>query len=55
MKPEENAELIRYRLEQATTSLENAEFLLTENLSPQSIVNRSYDAIPNNTFLPIKL
>jgi len=45
MKPEEIAELIRYRLDQATTSLEDAKFLLTGNRSPQSIVNRSYYAM----------
>jgi uncharacterized protein (UPF0332 family) len=45
MKPEEVTQLIRYRLEQATTALEDAKFLLTGNRSPQSIVNRSYYAM----------
>lgn len=45
MKPEEVAQLIRYRLEQATTALDDAKFLLTGNRSPQSIINRSYYAM----------
>ena len=45
MKSEEVAELIRHRLAQAATTLEDAKFLLTGNRSPQSIVNRSYYAM----------
>ena len=45
MKAEEVAELIKYRLEQAKISLEDAKFLLAGNRSPQSIVNRSYYAM----------
>jgi len=45
MKSDEIAELIRYRLVQASTALEDAKFLLTGNRSPQSIINRSYYAM----------
>ena len=45
MKSDEVAELIKYRLVQAATALEDAKFLLTGNRSPQSIVNRSYYAM----------
>ncbi len=38
-------DLIRYRLEQARTALEDAKYLLDGNRSPQSIVNRSYYAM----------
>lgn len=42
MKNEEIASLIKYRLEQAQTALDDAKFLLGGNRSPQSIVNRAY-------------
>lgn len=45
MKEEEIAELILYRVEQAQTALEDAEYLLAGNRSPQSIVNRAYYAM----------
>jgi len=37
--------LIRYRLEQARTALEDAQFLLQNRRSSQSIVNRAYYAM----------
>src|SRR4030042_5444393 len=42
---EEISALIRYRIEQAQTAVEDARFLLEGNRSPQSIVNRSYYAM----------
>ncbi len=45
MKEEEIQTLIRYRLEQAQTALDDAKFLLDGGRSPQSIVNRSYYAM----------
>lgn len=42
---DEIAALIKYRLEQAGTALEDAKFLLDGNRSPQSIVNRAYYAM----------
>jgi len=45
MKEEEVANLIKYRLEQAQTALEDARFLLEGDRSPQSIVNRAYYAM----------
>lgn len=45
MKNEEIASLIKYRLEQAQTALDDAKFLLDGNRSPQSIVNRAYYAM----------
>ncbi len=45
MKEQEIASLIRHRLEQAQTALEDARFLLEGNRSPQSIVNRAYYAM----------
>ena len=45
MKNEEITTLIKYRLEQAQTSLDDAKFLLDGNRSPQSIVNRAYYAM----------
>jgi uncharacterized protein (UPF0332 family) len=42
---EEISALIRYRIEQAQTAIEDARFLLKGNRSPQSIVNRSYYAM----------
>ena len=45
MKDEEIASLIKYRLEQAQTALEDARFLLEGGRSPQSIVNRAYYAM----------
>jgi len=45
MKEEEAAQLIKYRLEQAYTALDDARFLLDGKRSPQSIINRSYYAM----------
>lgn len=45
MKNDEVATLIKYRLEQAQTALNDAKFLLDGNRSPQSIVNRAYYAM----------
>ena len=45
MKSEEIAALIKYRLEQAQTAIDDAKFLLDVNRSPQSIVNRAYYAM----------
>lgn len=45
MKNEEIASLIRYRLEQSQTALDDAKFLSEGNRSPQSIVNRAYYAM----------
>lgn len=42
---EEITALIKYRMEQAQTSLDDAKFLLDSNRSPQSIVNRAYYAM----------
>ncbi len=42
MKDEEISSLVQYRMEQARTALEDAQFLLDGNRSPQSIVNRAY-------------
>jgi uncharacterized protein (UPF0332 family) len=44
MKAGEIETLIGYRLEQARTALEDAEFLAQGQRSPQSIVNRAYYA-----------
>lgn len=45
MKDDEVATLIKYRLEQAQTALNDAKFLLDGKRSPQSIVNRAYYAM----------
>ena len=45
MKEGTVSDLIRYRLEQAQTALDDAKFLLDGNRSPQGIVNRSYYAM----------
>jgi len=45
VKSEEIVSLIKYRLEQAQTALDDAKFLLDGNRSPQSIVNRAYYAM----------
>lgn len=45
MKEQEIADLIRHRVEQAQTALDDAAFLLNGNRSPQSIVNRAYYAM----------
>lgn len=45
MKNDEVATLIKYRLEQAQTAINDAKFLLDGNRSPQSIVNRAYYAM----------
>ncbi|HBI23644.1 MAG TPA: DNA-binding protein [Nitrospiraceae bacterium] len=45
MKDEEVSTLIKYRLEQAQTALEDAKFLLEGNRSPQSVLNRAYYAM----------
>lgn len=45
MKQEEVELLIRYRLEQAQTALDDARYLLEGQRSPQGIINRSYYAM----------
>jgi uncharacterized protein (UPF0332 family) len=45
MKQEEVELLIRYRLEQAQTALDDARYLLVGQRSPQGIINRSYYAM----------
>jgi uncharacterized protein (UPF0332 family) len=45
LKKEDIASLIKYRLEQAQTALNDARFLLEGDRSPQSIVNRAYYAM----------
>lgn len=45
MKDEEINSLIKYRLSQAGTALEDARFLLDGDRSPQSIINRAYYAM----------
>lgn len=45
MKEEDIAALIKYRLEQAKTAVEDARFLLEGSRSPQSVVNRAYYAM----------
>lgn len=45
MKEEEIADLVRHRVEQAQTALDDAAYLLDGNRSPQSIVNRAYYAM----------
>ena len=45
MKEEEIADLVRHRIEQAQTALDDAVYLLDGNRSPQSIVNRAYYAM----------
>lgn len=42
---EDVASLIKYRMEQAQTALNDAKFLLDGDRSPQSIVNRAYYAM----------
>jgi uncharacterized protein (UPF0332 family) len=45
LKEEDTASLIKYRLEQAQTALDDATFLLVGVRSPHSIVNRAYYAM----------
>lgn len=45
MKDDDVKTLIKYRLEQAQTALDDAKFLLDGGRSAQSIVNRSYYAM----------
>ena len=45
MTPEELQIIRTYRLEQARTALEDAEFLLQHQRSAQSVVNRAYYAM----------
>lgn len=45
MKQKEIEALIKYRLEQAQTALDDAKYLIDGNRSPQSVVNRSYYAM----------
>ena len=45
MKSDEIQILIKYRLEQAQTALDDAKYMIDGNRSPQSIVNRSYYAM----------
>jgi uncharacterized protein (UPF0332 family) len=45
MKDDEVFDLVRYRLEQAQVALDDAQFLMDGNRSPQSVFNRSYYAM----------
>ena len=45
MKSDELNQLIQYRLDQAQEALDDAQFLLENNRSSQSIVNRAYYAM----------
>lgn len=45
MKEEDVLTLIRYRLEQAQTALDDAKFLMDGGRSTQSITNRAYNAM----------
>lgn len=45
MKDEEVSSLVQYRIEQARTALDDAQFLFDGNRSLQSIVNRAYYAM----------
>jgi hypothetical protein len=45
LKEEDIITLVKYRLEQAQTALDDAEFLLEGKRSTQSIVNRAYYAM----------
>jgi uncharacterized protein (UPF0332 family) len=45
MKPEHVAELVKFRLEQARATLEDARFLHEGGRTPQSIINRAYYAM----------
>ena len=45
MKSDDINVLIKYRLEQAKTAIDDAKFLKDGNRSPQSIVNRAYYAV----------
>jgi uncharacterized protein (UPF0332 family) len=45
MKADHIGVLVKHRLEQAGTALEDARFLLDGERSPQSIINRSYYAM----------
>jgi len=45
LKEEDIITLIKYRLEQAQTALDDAKFLLEGKRSPQGIVNRAYYAM----------
>jgi uncharacterized protein (UPF0332 family) len=45
VKEQEIFELVKYRLQQAETALEDGRFLLEGGRSPQSIVNRAYYAM----------
>jgi uncharacterized protein (UPF0332 family) len=45
MKKDELKALVRYRLGQAETALDDAKFLLEGKRSPQSVINRAYYAM----------
>lgn len=45
MREEDIFSLIKHRLDQARTALDDAQYLLEGNRSPQSIVNRSFYAM----------
>lgn len=45
MNPEDNRILIRYRLEQAETAFQDAQYLFDGNRSTQSVINRCYYAM----------
>jgi len=42
LKEDEVESLVRYRLEQARTALDDAKYLIDGSRSPQSIINRCY-------------
>ncbi len=44
---DELAALVKYRLEQAHTALNDAKYLLDGGRSPHSIINRAYCAVHN--------
>ncbi len=45
MKPEDVGVLVGYRMGQARTALDDAQFLLDGGRSPQSVINRAYYAM----------
>lgn len=45
MKEEDTLSIIQYRMERAIETLEDAQFLLANHRSPESVVNRAYYAM----------
>jgi uncharacterized protein (UPF0332 family) len=45
MKPEEVADLVKYRMEQARNARDDAQYLFDGSRTPQSVINRSYYAM----------